>query len=1011
MSGNPVARLRFGPCEIRTDSGELWRDGLRVPIQRQPFELLALLVREPGRVFAREELYSHLWPAGTFVDFEHGLNTCMRKLRRVLRDAPQNPHFIGTVPGRGYRFLAAVESLPVATSRPGDDSPTEAEHARRLLVRPPFVGRDGELTRLARRLGEAAGGHGGLVLVAGEPGIGKTRLLEELRERASDMASQVLAGRCVEGDGSAPYGPIAEALTRWVHQAPAAELREVADEGIWSVAAKLVPVVRTRLPDLGSAPSLRPDEERLRLLDAIGQIAAGIAKRSCLLFVLDDLHWADAGTLALLSQLSRGVSSAPLLIVGAFRDVEVGPIHPLALHRDTFAREPGFEQLTLTGLGSEPVRAWLERVSQGRIEASVADDVLRATDGNPFFVRELLLEWDHAGTLAAGVRADAGAIAVPQNVRAMVGRRLARLSAPANQLLAYAAAFPATFHFEPVAQAAGLDEDKALDALDELHEAQLVRSSGGPDDYEFVHALIRMVAHEAATPARRVRIHRRLAQELEREVASGGPDRSAAIAEHYHASRELPGAAEGARHALAAAGGAEAVGDLEGAARFLRLALDLMGDADPRLPGVSARLARTLCWAARPDDAVQAAHAAADLLERTAGREAAADFLVDVTVLLRHEHRRHAWAVGARAFSLLGTRRDLAWARIAGLERFERAATEPDAFGMPYGEFPDRLLAARLLRSAEPGAAAGTSCFFESREDAASWPPDPLIIGFVVGDYRASAPMFRIRAEQSLREGRFALAALEFGLSARMELALGDLPGAEQRFTEALRLYERAGRPATVLGQLVGVPFERAAVTDTGFDALASVYETIVENPPAENRWMGAPLWIAAAYSHCRLGDPARACDYLARCAAAIERSPGWEINYPFLIHWAAATAWELEDSASAGRIASNIRDKLVSADFRYPNTDLRLSLGRMRALGGCCDEAVEWFAAARAALDGQGARPLRAITDLDEALMYVRRGARGDAARARRLLDAAVPQFQAIGMPGWIERARRLRP
>src|SRR5262245_22870556 len=204
-----AGRFRVGAYEVLADAGELLRDGRGVPIQRQPFELLVCLLERPGRVHTREELYARLWPTGTFVDFEHGLNTAVRKLRRALRDTPEAPRYVETVPGRGYRFIARVEPLPGATPEVvGSPSPDRTA----LLDRPPFVDREPELGRLELHLRRARDGRGGLALVAGEPGVGKTRLLEEVMESARRADCRVLAGRCVQGEGVTPYGAFAEAL-------------------------------------------------------------------------------------------------------------------------------------------------------------------------------------------------------------------------------------------------------------------------------------------------------------------------------------------------------------------------------------------------------------------------------------------------------------------------------------------------------------------------------------------------------------------------------------------------------------------------------------------------------------------------------------------------------------------------------------------------------------------------------------------------------------------------------
>jgi len=423
--------VRVGPYEAHPETGELLHEGRRVPIQRQPFQLLLVLLEQPGRVFTREELYARLWPPGTFVDFEHGLNTLVRKLRRTLRDSAHASRYVVTVPGRGYRFASGTEEVVAG----GSTDPVEDAFDRaRWLAHPPFVGRRAEIERLESSLARASEGRGGVALVTGEPGIGKTRLLDEVAARA--RRHTVLAGRCAQGDASAPYEPFAEAIAGWVHDCDPARLREIADATTWAVVARLAPAVRTKLGALEEVPALRPDEERMRLFGAVAEIVRGIAKREPILILLDDLHWAEPAALALFARLARIAAEMPMLLLGAYRDVEVDQAHPLARTIDLLANEVRFESMLLTGLGVQPIHSWLDLLSQGAFTEDVADQLFRTTNGNPLFLREILLEWEREGTFERGAGPEA--IVVPESVRAVIARRLARLSSEARQLLACA---------------------------------------------------------------------------------------------------------------------------------------------------------------------------------------------------------------------------------------------------------------------------------------------------------------------------------------------------------------------------------------------------------------------------------------------------------------------------------------------------------------------------------------------------------------------------------------------
>src|SRR5262249_8415771 len=178
------------------------------------------------------------------------------------------------------------------------------EDLRTRLARAPFVGRTGEQERLARRLDATLSGKGGLAFIAGEPGIGKTRLLEELADRAEAAGAWGLRGRCLDRELARPYGPFAEAIADHARGCDEAALRE--DLGAFGgIVAKIAPELRARLSELPEPAAVAPEDERQRLLDAVAQVFSAVARRAPLVLILDDLHWADGGTLALLRHLAR----------------------------------------------------------------------------------------------------------------------------------------------------------------------------------------------------------------------------------------------------------------------------------------------------------------------------------------------------------------------------------------------------------------------------------------------------------------------------------------------------------------------------------------------------------------------------------------------------------------------------------------------------------------------------------------------------------------------------------
>ncbi|HEY7268591.1 MAG TPA: AAA family ATPase, partial [Dehalococcoidia bacterium] len=262
----------------------------------------------------------------------------------------------------------------------------DADEPATLLTHTPFIGRGAELARLQDKLSSARSGHGGLVMLVGEPGIGKTRTSQEICDAARSGGAVVLWGRCFEGDYQPPYGPFAEAVAEYARAVSPEELRS--DMGYGAAAlARLAPDLRTALPDLPEPEPLQPDEERYRLLDAVAQLFIAAAKRAPLVLVLDDLHWADKGTVAMMRHVVRFAPSNRMLVLGAYRDVELDRQHPLADALAAMPRDVEYERILLRGLGRDDVAHLLEAIAEQDVDQALVNAISDETDGNPFFIR------------------------------------------------------------------------------------------------------------------------------------------------------------------------------------------------------------------------------------------------------------------------------------------------------------------------------------------------------------------------------------------------------------------------------------------------------------------------------------------------------------------------------------------------------------------------------------------------------------------------------------------------
>src|SRR5262245_20521515 len=529
---------------------------------------------------------------------------------------------------RAFRFgeVGALDLKGFAAPAAAYEVHYDRDDPAAVLRHTPFTGRAAELARLERRLEEARGGRGGVAMLVGEPGIGKTRTREEFAETAQEAF--VLWGRCYEGEAARPYGPFAEALAEHVRRADPETLRADLGPGAAPL-ARLVPALKERLPDLPEPVPLQPDEELTRLIDASTQFLLAIASRTPMVLVLDDLHWADAGTVALLRHVARFAPRGRLLVVGAYRDVEVGREHPLADVLGVLPRETTYEQLALTGLAPDAVEELLEAVADHEVPRQVVAALTRETSGNPFFIRAVLLHLLEQGVLVREhgkwrVMGSLEQLGLPETVRQVIERRLGRMSEGATRLLRVAAAFTGGIDFEVARRVAELGETPALDALDEALGAQLLESTG--HRYDFTHALVRHTLYEGLSPARQERLHRAIAETMEAVYGERAVEHAAEIARHYHRSATLPGAGAGVPYCLAAADGAERTAAFAEVAGHLRSALDLLPAQAPERPRLRARLGLALAWSLRFEEArVVARDAAADIAEAE-GREAAADY-------------------------------------------------------------------------------------------------------------------------------------------------------------------------------------------------------------------------------------------------------------------------------------------------------------------------------------------------------------------------------------------------
>ncbi len=470
---------------------------------------------------------------------------CSRPLEAlIMRLLAKNPT---QRPESASDVLKALESLDLTTSV--EQPVREDSQALDSLAGGVFVGRGREMGELRAALEESLSGRGRLVTLVGEPGIGKTRTAQELATYATLRGAQVLWGRCYEAQGVPPYWPWVQAIRSYVREREPDALRSEMGSGAADI-AEIVSEVRERLPGLQPPPQEEPDAARFRLFDAIATFLRSASKTQPLVIILDDLHWADKPSLALLEFVAKELAGARLLLVGTYRDVELSRQHPLAQTLGELARERLFQRVLLRGLSLDDVRRFIEVAAGITPPSGLAQAIHTQTEGNPFFVSEvvrLLVQEGELTRASGGARgpgsAETWTLRIPEGVKEVVGRRLDHLSERCNQTLTVAAVIGREFDLrqllsiadDPSAGPEGrLSEDRLLELVEEAQAARVIeelpRSVGR---YQFSHALIQQTLAEELSTTRRVRLHARIAEALESLYGPEADAHAAELAHHY----------------------------------------------------------------------------------------------------------------------------------------------------------------------------------------------------------------------------------------------------------------------------------------------------------------------------------------------------------------------------------------------------------------------------------------------------------------------------------------------
>ena len=501
-----------------------------------------------------------------------------------------------TASGYGYsdRRPQLVRNRPANASTKSTMSVDENEFAPDSVTNyrneQNFVGRETELAQLRGALAEAIAGRGGIVMLAGEPGIGKTRTAQELASYAESQGVRVLWGWCYEGEGAPPYWPWLEPIRDYVRRADSSVLRVQMGDGAAAI-AEVAPDLSQYLGQTEPLPELEPSEARFRFFGAIASFLKNASADRPILLVLDDLHWADEPSLLLLQFISRQIEDSNLVIVGAYRDVEVERDYPITQTLGRLSQRSGFTRIPLGGLEAPEIGRFIEEDGSGEdgsggINPDLVDAIKDYTNGNPFFVGEVLsLLKEQDRTVVALPSLEAAGLGLPLGVRDVIGQRLDRLSEPCNQALTTAAVVGRAFDFETLRRLMEPStEEDLIERLEEALEAHLIQDVPGlAERYQFRHALVQQTFIEKLSSTRKIRLHARIGATLESIYGERVGDHVAELAHHFFQAAPVVGTSKLVKYSLLAGAQASAAYAYEEAMAHFRRGITTKGE-DPDAP-------------------------------------------------------------------------------------------------------------------------------------------------------------------------------------------------------------------------------------------------------------------------------------------------------------------------------------------------------------------------------------------------------------------------------------------
>ncbi len=1019
---------------VRLDlAGQLiWRDGEKFSLRSKTWEVLRHLADRPGQVVTKQELLDAVWP-DTAVE-EKVVAISVSEIRQALDDDARNPRFIETVHGRGFRLLARLNARAVTRDAVGE-----------MTGDIDIAGRSQELERIARAVTLSREGAGQLVSIAGDPGIGKSRLAREVMRRATEAGSQRLYGRCYEGAGTPVLWPWVEIINGYLGSRDSDEVRATVGEHGRDL-AELVPRLRAILPEIETEPYADPEWGRARLFAAVAEVLSRTALETPLVLAIDDIQWADSSTLQLLRVVAQNAAADNLCLLVIQRTTDGRSQREIADFLGDLGHQLPLTDVVLGGLTTAEIDAMVRSLAGTDLAAPIIERLAETTEGNPFFVEGLVQHWIDLGLVVRGRGLASQLVGedlpLAPSVLHSVGRTVDGLDKDVRQILRGAAVAGLEFDSLVVATATGKPMTDILSALEEAVRLGVLRElPEHPDHFSFRHALFREYLQSELSEARRRRLHIALGNAIEQVYANDPLPHVGQIAHHYVEgadARDQASARKAHAYAASAAGIAISAYAFQDGADWLEKALrvESLFDSDDPLGRCRMQLARgDVLLHGHRMEASKAQFAEAAIAARDLG--AAPELALAVLGMT-------VWDLQLQR----GKPEDIGWIEEA-LERIGDA---------------DTALRARLMSR----LATVRTWLGEPIEQRLPLSDQALDLGRSCGNQYAHAhvlvdrlwtlwdPAFldersRIADECVEVSTAFGSKVLEtFGLGWQMinQLGHGDIDGVDAILRENEHLAREIGQPgfiwgaalyratrATMMGELDAAEARAQEAFNIGGEispplaASALALQTMAvrreQGRLAEMGWIVGMTTSAEHAVYLRWLEPTlqyesgeveaarQSIDELASNGFADMPIHDDGLGGLTIVLLMAETSVAIADTATNEalyrRIEPFAHQWAVNSVLVNCFGSVARFAGRLATALELWDDAERHFDAAEASHHKAGATALLLRTQVDRAQMLHARGRRKDLAQARKLVEEAAPRADDLGLAEVVTRARQL--